>query len=166
MRDVNSKKISFIEFLKKDWVIEYAKRILFAVLVLLVINYAVGYVGTLPVKVDPNDIITMNCSVTDKEIVLNIKEWEKGKEPEMKYDSLKYRYDEVKRTLFVSLILSNDGSDKPYKEYPIKNTFKNLKRVAIEGGILNVHQKTIWYDGEETIAVKPSPSPANSQRNR
>ena len=164
MRELKSDKLGIIEFLKKDIVKENIKRFLFAVLVIFIVSYVYNYVKALPVKIDPNDFITARCNVTDTEITVWISEWEKGKEPDYKPDGVKYRYDEMKRTLYVSLIISEDGEGDAFDEYPIKNKYGEIKRVVVEGGILNAHQKTVWYDGEETIAVKPSPSPSGNKK--
>ena len=164
MRDIKSEKLGFIDFFKKDIVKENIKRILFAAVVIFAVSYVYNYVKALPVKVDPNNFITAGCSVTDTEITVKIKEWEKGKKPELKPEGVKFRYDDLKRTLYVSLIISEGGKGENFEEFPIKNKFGTIKRVVVEGGILNAHQKTVWYDGEETIAVKPSPSPSGNKK--
>ena len=163
MKEVKSDKLTFWEFLKKDWVGEYFKRILFAVVLIFIVNYAYNYVVALPIKADPYDVLTMRCLVTKDEIKVDVTEWVDEKN-EREFEELTYRFDDISKTLYISIIISNDGSGKPISSYSIENDFKGLKKVALEGGILNIHQKTIWYDGEETIAVKPSPSPSGNKR--
>ncbi|MBE6730796.1 MAG: hypothetical protein E7564_03800 [Ruminococcaceae bacterium] len=164
MKEVKSDKLTFWEFLKKDWVGEYLKRILFVVLLIVIFNYAYNYIRVLPVKADPYDVVTMRCLVTKDEIKVDVTEWVDEKN-EREFKEFTYRFDDISKTLYISIIISNDGSGKPISSYSIENDFKGLKKVAIEGGILNIHQKTIWYDGEETIAVKPSPSPSGNKKN-
>lgn len=164
MKEVKSDKLTFWEFLKKDWVGEYFKRILFVAFLIFVFNYAYNYVIALPIKADPYDILTMRCLVTKDEIKVDVTEWVE-EDDEREFDELKYRFDDISKTLYISIIISNDGNGKPISSYSIENDFKGLKKVAIEGGILNIHQKTIWHDGEELIAVKPSPSPSGTKKN-
>lgn len=166
MKDISSVKIDIREIIKKDWFREYAKRILFAILAFIIIFICLDYVKGLTVKADPYDILTARCSVTNSSIKVNVTEWAEGCEPELKKDGLSYRYDEDKRTLYISLMLSKKGSDEEYGETIIENDYKNLKKVVIEGGILNIHQRTVWDKGEEPLATKPSPTPESSSLRR
>ena len=164
MRDVKSDKRKFLDILKKDWIWEYLKRILFVVFVIWIINAAYDYVRVLPVKVDPMDLLVVRCNVKSDVIKIDVKEWEEDKEPELKYSGISTRYDDEREILYISLIVGEEGDGKPYSEIPIVNKYKDLKKIVIEGGILNIHQRTIWADGEEKMAVKPSPKPTNSAK--
>ena len=163
MKQMKSDKLSFLKFMKKDWVRENLKRIVFVIFVLYVVNYAVNYVQTLSIKVDPSSISTMSCRVSKSEITIKVKEWV-DEVPDKKLEEVKCRYDDLSHTLYLSLILGNEGRVDADDEYVLDNDYKDIKKIVIEGGALNVHQKTIWYDGKETLAVNSEDAKTESKK--